>query len=58
MESVLHKPRPQRWPMSGGSLHPAAIYCRISHDAEGQGLGVARQERSCRRLATNLGLTD
>lgn len=42
--------------MSVGSLQPAAIYCRISHDAEGQGLGVARQELSCRRLATNLGL--
>ncbi len=29
----------------------AAIYCRISKDANGQGLGVARQEDLCRKLA-------
>jgi site-specific DNA recombinase len=29
----------------------AAIYCRISHDKEGAGMGVARQERECRALA-------
>jgi site-specific DNA recombinase len=28
----------------------AAIYCRISADAEGQGLGVARQRRDCLTL--------
>ena len=38
------------------SLQPAAVYCRISHDAEGQGLGVGRQERSCRALASGRGL--
>ncbi|SMX90664.1 Site-specific DNA recombinase [Brevibacterium iodinum ATCC 49514] len=34
----------------------AAIYCRISRDAEGDGEGVERQERLCRELATRLGL--
>jgi site-specific DNA recombinase len=29
----------------------AAIYCRISDDREGAGLGVARQEADCRALA-------
>jgi DNA invertase Pin-like site-specific DNA recombinase len=33
----------------------AAIYCRISKDAERRGDGVARQERECRRLARELG---
>lgn len=33
----------------------AAIYCRISEDAEGTGLGVARQEQDCRELAARLG---
>ncbi|MEV0583029.1 recombinase family protein [Nonomuraea sp. NPDC050310] len=28
----------------------AAIYCRISQDREGAGLGVARQEADCRKL--------
>ncbi|MBC7462720.1 MAG: recombinase family protein, partial [Actinobacteria bacterium] len=28
-----------------------AIYCRISDDREGSGLGVARQEEDCRALA-------
>src|SRR4051794_31577556 len=28
----------------------AAIYCRISKDTEGTGLGVERQERECREL--------
>lgn len=32
-----------------------AIYCRISEDAEGSGLGVARQEKDCRKLAERLG---
>jgi DNA invertase Pin-like site-specific DNA recombinase len=34
----------------------AAIYCRISLDAEGRGLGVQRQEFECRELAQRLGL--
>lgn len=34
----------------------AGIYCRISRDAEEEGLGVARQEQDCRDLATRLGL--
>ncbi len=38
------------------SLRNAAIYCRISRDAEGEGLGVARQEQACRELADRLGL--
>jgi site-specific DNA recombinase len=32
-----------------------AVYCRISQDGEGQGLGVARQEADCRRLAERRG---
>lgn len=34
----------------------AAIYCRISQDRSGEGLGVARQEKDCRELAARLGL--
>lgn len=33
----------------------AAIYCRISRDAEQEGLGVARQEEDCRALAAKHG---
>lgn len=33
----------------------AAIYCRISKDARGEGLGVARQEQLCRDLADRKG---
>ncbi|WP_166389594.1 recombinase family protein [Nocardioides ochotonae] len=33
----------------------AAIYCRISKDREGGGLGVERQEKDCRDLAERLG---
>jgi site-specific DNA recombinase len=33
----------------------AAIYCRISQDREGAGLGVERQEADCRQLAERLG---
>lgn len=35
----------------------AAIYCRISYDRTGEGLGVERQEQECRALAERLGLT-
>lgn len=35
----------------------AGIYCRISDDAKGTGLGVARQEKDCRQLAKKLGAT-
>lgn len=35
----------------------AAIYCRISRDRAGAGLGVDRQERDCRELAERLGWT-
>lgn len=34
----------------------AAIYCRISRDRVGAGLGVERQEADCRALAARLGL--
>lgn len=34
----------------------AAIYCRISSDKTGAGLGVERQEADCRELANRLGL--
>jgi len=33
----------------------AAVYARISQDREGAGLGVGRQERDCRELASRLG---
>lgn len=33
----------------------AAIYCRISRDRVGAGLGVERQEKECRELAQRLG---
>ena len=33
----------------------AAVYCRISQDRSGEGLGVARQEKDCRDLAARLG---
>ena len=33
----------------------AAIYCRISRDKTGAGLGVERQERDCRKLAKQRG---
>src|SRR5437588_4118413 len=35
----------------------AGIYSRISRDNEGNGLGVARQQDACRKLATQLGWT-
>lgn len=35
----------------------AVIYTRISNDAEGRELGIARQEQDCRALADRLGLT-
>lgn len=35
----------------------AVIYCRISSDREGAGLGVARQRADCEQLAAQLGLT-
>ena len=44
------------------SQHPrggwAAIYCRISDDREGAGLGVARQEEDCRPLCHRRGYAD
>ena len=40
---------------SASSPQRAAIYCRISDDREGRGLGVARQEDECRALAERLG---
>jgi DNA invertase Pin-like site-specific DNA recombinase len=33
------------------------IYCRISRDRKGAGLGVTRQEADCRELAARLGLS-
>jgi site-specific DNA recombinase len=35
----------------------ACIYTRISDDAEGKALGVARQEKDCRELAAKEGIT-
>lgn len=34
----------------------AFIYCRISQDRDGAGLGVSRQEEDCRKLAADRGL--
>src|SRR5918997_310348 len=42
-------------PLSHSTVRRAAIYCRISLDRAGAGLGVARQEEDCRELATRLG---
>lgn len=39
------------------SAPAVGIYCRISRDREGAGLGVARQEEDCRALADRLGWT-
>ncbi|HZE00239.1 MAG TPA: recombinase family protein, partial [Pseudonocardiaceae bacterium] len=36
-------------------MRQAGIYCRISDDREGAGLGVARQEADCRERAASLG---
>jgi DNA invertase Pin-like site-specific DNA recombinase len=36
-----------------GAVRAAAIYCRISLDKAGEGLGVKRQEDLCRRLAAD-----
>src|SRR5918998_1641501 len=37
------------------TVRHAAIYCRISLDRAGAGLGVARQQQDCQELATRLG---
>jgi len=42
--------------MTGNGVR-AAVYCRISRDSEGSGLGVARQLKACRELAERLGWT-
>ena len=42
--------------MKTGNAKAAAIYCRISRDQEGEGIGVERQETACRELAQRLGL--
>jgi site-specific DNA recombinase len=42
-------------PLTRCTVRRAAIYARISLDRAGAGLGVARQEEDCRRLATQLG---
>jgi site-specific DNA recombinase len=41
--------------LSRCTVRRAAIYCRISLDRAGAGLGVARQQEDCRELATRLG---
>jgi site-specific DNA recombinase len=41
--------------MTEASPRRAAIYCRISNDKTGAGLGVERQEHDCRELAARLG---
>src|SRR5918998_1448938 len=43
--------------MTEASPRTAAVYCRISRDKVGAGLGVERQEADCRDLATRLGWT-
>lgn len=40
-----------------GAVKTAAVYCRISRDAEEEGLGVARQEADCRALVAKAGWT-
>lgn len=41
--------------MNGSTSTSVAIYARISSDRTGAGLGVARQEMDCRKLAERLG---
>ncbi|MFF2964205.1 recombinase family protein [Streptomyces sp. NPDC057963] len=41
---------------AAGGRQCAVIYCRISRDREGAGLGVARQREDCEALAAQLGL--
>ncbi len=36
-------------------VRAAAVYARISSDLDGTALGVGRQLKDCRRLATDLG---
>lgn len=43
--------------MSPKRNRTAAVYCRISRDIEGRGLGVQRQEEECRRLCESRGWT-
>jgi site-specific DNA recombinase len=38
-------------------MEKALIYCRISKDHAGEGLGVERQRQECERLAERLGVT-
>lgn len=42
-------------PRTTTNTRRAGLYCRISSDKEGAGLGVARQEADCRELAGTLG---
>ncbi|GAA1073921.1 recombinase family protein [Tsukamurella spumae] len=39
------------------AFRSAAVYCRISSDKTGAGLGVDRQEADCRELAERIGFT-
>ncbi len=41
--------------VTGARVRSAAIYCRISRDTRGEGLGVLRQEALCRKLAAQKG---
>jgi DNA invertase Pin-like site-specific DNA recombinase len=41
--------------LSRCTVRRAAIYCRISLDRAGAGLGVAPQQEHCRELAKRLG---
>jgi DNA invertase Pin-like site-specific DNA recombinase len=41
--------------VAGKGIAVAAVYCRISDDKEGAGLGVARQRQDCEKRAAELG---
>lgn len=43
--------------MAKGKARSAGVYCRISEDRNGEGLGVGRQEKDCRQLAKQRGWT-
>jgi site-specific DNA recombinase len=43
--------------VQSSAMRHAAVYCRISDDREGAGLGVERQEADCRERAKQLGWT-
>lgn len=58
VERPARKPgRAQRFVVDAVDRPVAAIYCRLSQDRSGEGLGVERQEQMCRQFASRSGGT-